>query len=84
MDCQVRRTKVRFIHHHEREYPRDGGEHGRGSMPGGRSLKATGRAPARNQAVLAPWHIRSEKSMDVANRCAKEPAQISSCVTRRT
>src|SRR6266516_4029911 len=25
--------------------------------------------------VLAPWHIRSEKSMDFANGCAKESAQ---------
>ena len=25
--------------------------------------------------MLAPWHIRSEKSMDFANGCAKEPAQ---------
>ena len=30
-----------------------------------------------HQAVLAPWHIRSEKSMDFANGCAKEPAQLS-------
>ena len=30
-----------------------------------------------HQAVLDPWHIRSEKSMDFANGCAKEPAQLS-------
>ena len=29
----------------------------------------------RAHTVLAPWHIRSEKSLDFANRCVKEPAQ---------
>jgi hypothetical protein len=38
-----------------------------------------GRAPPHllQLSVLAPWHIPSEKSMDFANGCAKEPAQLS-------
>jgi len=34
--------------------------------------------------VLAPWHIRSEKTTSFSNGCAKEPAQCSKILDNLT